>query len=253
MSACRYETMLEMIRKAGSLALELSHSPVVVEAKGVNDYVTQADRRVETFIRSTIGELYPDDGVMGEEYGTMDSHDGYVWVIDPIDGTVDFMNSFPLYCISVALEKDGKLVAGAVYNPVYDELFHARAGCGAYLGRTRLSGTSVPFEKSVALVVPPHRRHESLERFWANERRIYAMVSDTRSIGSAAMSTCYVACGRASMYYEWYLHYYDYAAAMLIAQEAGCNCITRTEGDLTNILVVSGAYAGERIEEVLEL
>ena len=82
---------------------------------------------------------------MGEEYGTMDSHDGYVWVIDPIDGTVDFMNSFPLYCISVALEKDGKLVAGAVYNPVYDELFHARSGCGAYLGRTRLSGTSVPF------------------------------------------------------------------------------------------------------------
>ena len=102
----------------------------------------------------------------------------------------------------------------------------------------------------MALVVPPHRRHESLERFWKNERKIYEMVSDTRSIGSAAMSICYVASGRASMYYEWYLHYYDYAAALLIAKEAGCRYRLKTEGDVTNVLVFSGIYESSLMENV---
>ena len=115
MSACRYETMLEMIRKAGSLALELSHSPVGVEAKGVNDYVTQADRRVETFIRSTIGELYPDDGVMGEEYGTMDSHDGYVWVEPPSPSRRASHWSFLHIADMRALSVSGPMSAG--YTP----------------------------------------------------------------------------------------------------------------------------------------
>lgn len=250
MSLSRNQVLLDIIRKAGSLALELSREGVGIEVKGVNDFVTQADRRVETFIRTSLADIFPHDGVLGEEYGSAEGDDGYVWVIDPIDGTVDFMNTFPLYCISIALHKDGKPVAGAVYNPVYDELFHAFASQGAYLNGRRISCTSIPLDKSVALVVPPHRRHESLERFWANERRIYDMVSDTRSIGSAAMSICYVACGRASMYYEWYLHYYDYAAAMLIAQEAGCRCRTRAQGDVVNVLVASGAYEDAPMESL---
>lgn len=247
----RLDALDDVIKQAGMIVKKsLTASETRTMVKGTNDFVTTTDREVETFIRTWIRERFPQDGVLGEEYGTQEGSDGYVWVIDPVDGTVNFMNSFPLHCISIALQKDGSLVAGAVLNPVYEELFSAAEGQGAYLNGKRIRCTSLPLEHSVALVVPPHRRHESLERFWQNERRIYEMVSDTRSIGSAAMSICYVASGRASMYYEWYLHYYDYAAALLIAKEAGCRYRLKTEGDVTNVLVFSGIYESSLMENV---
>ncbi len=247
----RLDALDDVIKQAGLIVKKsLTASEMQTMVKGTNDFVTTTDREVETFICTWIRERFPQDGVLGEEYGTQEGSDGYVWVIDPVDGTVNFMNSFPLHCISIALQKDGSLVAGAVLNPVYDELFSAAEGQGAYLNGKRIRCTSLPLEQSVALVVPPHRRHESLERFWQNERRIYEMVSDTRSIGSAAMSICYVASGRASMYYEWYLHYYDYAAALLIAKEAGCRYRLKTEGDVTNVLVFSGIYESSLMENV---
>lgn len=247
----RLDALDDVIKQAGLIVKKsLTASETRTMVKGTNDFVTTTDREVETFIRTRISERFPQDGVLGEEYGTQEGSDGYVWVIDPVDGTVNFMNSFPLHCISIALQKDGSLVAGAVLNPVYDELFSAAEGQGAYLNGKRIRCTSLPLEQSVALVVPPHRRHESLERFWQNERKIYEIVSDTRSIGSAAMSICYVASGRASMYYEWYLHYYDYAAALLIAKEAGCRYRLKTEGDVTNVLVFSGIYESSLMENV---
>ena len=247
----RLDALDDVIKQAGLIVKKsLTASETRTMVKGTNDFVTTTDREVETFIRTRISERFPQDGVLGEEYGTQEGSDGYVWVIDPVDGTVNFMNSFPLHCISIALQKDGLLVAGAVLNPVYDELFSAAEGQGAYLNGKRIRCTSLPLEQSVALVVPPHRRHESLERFWQNERRIYEIVSDTRSIGSAAMSICYVASGRASMYYEWYLHYYDYAAALLIAKEAGCRYRLKTEGDVTNVFVFSGIYDSSLMENV---
>lgn len=247
----RLDALDDVIKQAGLIVKKsLTDSETRTMVKGTNDFVTTTDREVETFIRTRISERFPQDGVLGEEYGTQEGSDGYVWVIDPVDGTVNFMNSFPLHCISIALQKDGLLVAGAVLNPVYDELFSAAEGQGAYLNGKRIRCTSLPLEQSVALVVPPHRRHESLERFWQNERKIYEIVSDTRSIGSAAMSICYVASGRASMYYEWYLHYYDYAAALLIAKEAGCRYRLKTEGDVTNVLVFSGIYDSSLMENV---
>lgn len=247
----RLDALDDVIKQAGLIVKKsLTASETRTMVKGTNDFVTTTDREVETFIRTRISERFPQDGVLGEEYGTQEGSDGYVWVIDPVDGTVNFMNSFPLHCISIALQKDGLLVAGAVLNPVYDELFSAAEGQGAYLNGKRIRCTSLPLEQSVALVVPPHRRHESLERFLQNERKIYEIVSDTRSIGSAAMSICYVASGRASMYYEWYLHYYDYAAALLIAKEAGCRYRLKTEGDVTNVLVFSGIYDSSLMENV---
>lgn len=247
----RLDALDDVIKQAGLIVKKsLTASETWTMVKGTNDFVTTTDREVETFIRTRISERFPQDGVLGEEYGTQEGSDGYVWVIDPVDGTVNFMNSFPLHCISIALQKDGLLVAGAVLNPVYDELFSAAEGQGAYLNGKRIRYTSLPLEQSVALVVPPHRRHESLERFWQNERKIYEIVSDTRSIGSAAMSICYVVSGRASMYYEWYLHYYDYAAALLIAKEAGCRYRLKTEGDVTNVLVFSGIYDSSLMENV---
>ena len=247
----RLDALDDVIKQAGLIVKKsLTASETRTMVKGTNDFVTTTDREVETFIRTRISERFPQDGVLGEEYGTQEGSDGYVWVIDPVDGTVNFMNSFPLHCISIALQKDGLLVAGAVLNPVYDELFSAAEGQGAYLNGKRIRCTSLPLEQSVALVVPPHRRHESLERFLQNERKMYEIVSDTRSIGSAAMSICYVASGRASMYYEWYLHYYDYAAALLIAKEAGCRYRLKTEGDVTNVLVFSGIYDSSLMENV---
>ena len=141
----RLDALDDVIKQAGLIVKKsLTASETRTMVKGTNDFVTTTDREVETFIRTWISERFPQDGVLGEEYGTQEGSDGYVWVIDPVDGTVNFMNSFPLHCISIALQKDGSLVAGAVLNPVYDELFSAAEGQGAYLNGKRIRCTSLP-------------------------------------------------------------------------------------------------------------
>lgn len=172
----RADVMLETVRKAGALALSMSSQELEVHSKAVNDFVTQADAELEALIRREVLCAFPEDGFFGEEGGVTASRDGFQWVVDPIDGTVNYMNGFPCWTVSVAVQRDGVTECAAVYNPFFDELYHATREDGARLNGRRISATQLPLEHTVALVVPPHRFHALLDSFWDDERKIYQKI-----------------------------------------------------------------------------
>ncbi len=209
---------MDLLDKAGSHLLSVHD--VRLKEKTFNDYVTDADVAVEHMLIESIKKRYPSDGFFTEEEGEM-AGSGGLWIIDPIDGTVDFMNGYPDYCISLCYRENGNDAFSFVTAPARGECFYAIAGQGAYLNGKRIYVSDIESSKGLILMVPPHRRHEYLDDFWLRMRRLYEVFSDMRSIGSAAMSLCYVASGRASAYYERFLHLYDIAAGLQILSEAG--------------------------------
>ena len=219
----RFEFAKALVLKAGSFLCTHIEERRFVKVKQTNDYVTQADIECEKILVGSLSEEFPSDSFLGEEGGSI-SKDGSIfrWIIDPIDGTVNFMHAMPLFSISVALEHKGELVAGIVYIPVFNELFTAIKGHGAFLNGKSIHVTEEKDPKrSLALLVPPHRHHEWMDEYMQKFRAIIMDVSDHRSLGSAAVSLCYVSSGRCAMYYEYGLHIYDIAAGLVILSEAG--------------------------------
>lgn len=187
----------------------------------VSDVVTAMDTACERFLIETLAERRPGDAVYGEEHGRHAGSTGVRWIVDPIDGTVNYLYGLGDYAVSVAVEVDGVVVAGAVSRPSSGELFHARRGHGAYLDDRRLH-TSAPTGLDVTLVgtgfgYDATRRTQQGTVVLGLLHRI----RDIRRMGSAALDICYVADGRLDAFYEWGLHLWDYAAAALIAAEAG--------------------------------
>ena len=186
------------------------------------DLVTEADRDTESWLVRRIAELRPGDGVLGEESGGGAGTTGVRWLLDPIDGTVNFVLGLPQYAVSVAAEADGRVVAGAVCNPVSGELFHARLGGGAWLGETALRGPrDVPLERAVigtGFGYAAARRAAQV----AIVAELLPRIADVRRLGAASLDLCAVAAGRLDGYFEAGLNPWDYAAGLLVATEAGC-------------------------------
>ena len=223
-----------------------------VESKAENDYVTTADRTVEKLIRDELLSQFPSDGWYGEESGG-NGDEKHRWIVDPIDGTVDFMWSFPLYTVSIAFEDEDGIALGVVMFPRQDEVFYALRGEGAcFNGEKLVVNEDFDPKKSLAVLVPPHRLHEHLDEYIVKMRRFYDYFSDMRSVGSAACSVCYVAAGRCSIYYEEYLHLYDIAAAMLVLREAGGKVSLRDAGDGYLSILASAASVHELGLELTE-
>lgn len=190
------------------------------------DLVTAVDRASERWLVQRILADRPTDAVLGEEGGERAGSSGVRWVLDPIDGTVNFVLGLPHYAISVAAELDGRVVAGAVCNPVTQEAFHAVVGAGAWLttpaGTQRLRGPrSVPLERAVIGTGFAYDRTVR-SRQGLVAAALLAEVADIRRQGSAALDLCSVAAGRLDAYYEVGLNPWDYSAGALIATEAGC-------------------------------
>lgn len=209
---------------AGKLSLEefsrLRDSDI--ELKGEKDIVTAADRAVEHFIVSSIRERYPDHGVFGEESGKAGAQDGYLWVIDPIDGTASFVRDLPFYSISIALQYRGETLKAAVYAPRLNELFLASREKGATLNGRPLKVSGKNSLSSAMLstgfaCLRAGMSDNNLKYF----NRIVPQVMGIRRHGSAAMDLCYVAAGRFDAFWELNLQPYDYAAGVLIVEEAG--------------------------------
>ncbi len=232
----RLDVALDIASSASSFLLEHEKLRFSVENKAENDYVTKADKLSEELIHSRISKEFPLDGWYGEESG--ESGDTRRrWIVDPIDGTVDFMWSFPLYTISIAFEDEEGLALGVVAVPRQNEVFYALRGEGAFLnGRKIETSEGAESRKSLALLVPPHRKHDSLDEYIIKMRRFYDHFSDMRSIGSAACSLCYVASGRCAIYYEEFLYRYDIAAGVLIVREAGGKASLKWNGEGVSIL-----------------
>ncbi len=186
------------------------------------DLVTAADRASESWLRQRLAQRRPGDAVLGEEGGAAAGSTDVRWVLDPIDGTVNFVLGLPQYAVSVAAQLDGRTVAGAVCNIASGELFRARFGGGAYLGDRPLRGPrSVPLARAV---VGTGFAYAAATR--ARQAQVVAgllpVVADIRRLGSAALDLCAVAAGQLDAYFEAGLNPWDYAAGLLIATEAGC-------------------------------
>ena len=192
-----------------------------VSKKGAADFVSAADLKAERTLRVELTRARPEFAFLGEEGGiTGTARDR--WVVDPLDGTTNFLHGIPHFAISIALEMDGKIVAGAIFEPIRDDFYWAERGVGAYLGNRRLR---VSARKNLAEAVfvtgIPHLGMDKHERFLADLARVMGQVAGVRRFGSAALDMAYVAAGRFDGYWEFGLNRWDLAAGELLVREAG--------------------------------
>ena len=248
----RYELALDIAKQASAFLLENERLGKQITTKAENDYVTLADKECEKLIVDRICKEFPDDAIFGEESGIMGESSGR-WIIDPIDGTVNYFNGFPNYTISIAFEDEEGPAIGVVSVVRQNEIFHAMRGCGAFIGSERIfTNESIDNKKALAILVPPHRHHELIDAYMAKMRKFYDHFSDMRSIGSAACSICYVAAGRVGVYYEEYLALYDMAAGIVILKEAGGECFIRKTSDYRIDLLAGSKKAYEATLDIVK-
>jgi myo-inositol-1(or 4)-monophosphatase len=190
--------------------------------KHYSDLVTEVDKKSETKIIEVIHSHYPEHNVLSEECGNMNMDSDHVWIVDPIDGTVNYAHAVPIFCVSIALEikKDVKL--GLIYNPVSGEKFFAEAGKGAYLGEKKISVSKVSSLKDGLLVTGfPYGAKDNMDRCIDHFNNFIKFGLPIRRLGSAALDMCYVASGRFDGFWEVSLNPWDVAAGYLILKEAG--------------------------------
>ncbi len=217
------EFAAELARGAAALVARAAHGELQVSAKSTDtDLVTVVDRASEQWLVDQIAARRPDDAVLGEEAGGRPGTSGVRWVLDPIDGTVNFVLGLPQYAISVAAEVHKQVVAGAVCNPATGELFRARRGGGAFLGEHRLRGPRTVALQRCVIGTGFGYAADRRARQAAVVAQLLPRVGDIRRLGSASLDLCAVACGRLDAYFEAGLNRWDYAAGALIAAEAGC-------------------------------
>ncbi len=212
-------------RKAGrSLTRDFNEvEQLQVSVKGPADFVSKADRHAEKIIFDELRRARPGYGFLMEEAGVVEGGDkDNRWIIDPLDGTTNFLHGIPLFGISIALERKGELVAGLVYNPVMDELFTAERGKGAFLNDRRMRVANRRSLQDAVLVTGiPHRGKPGHDRFLNETRNFMIDVAGIRRTGSAACDLAWVAAGRFDGYWEGNLNAWDIAAGIVLVREAG--------------------------------
>jgi myo-inositol-1(or 4)-monophosphatase len=211
----------EIAREAGALLMEYFRQRVTVEYKGEADLVTIADRKSEALIRERIRQQWPTHDILGEEQGLVDTGSEYRWYVDPLDGTTNFAHGFPVFCVSMALERKGQRIAAVIYDPTRDEMFAAEKGSGAFLNeeRTHVSKIAKLSDSLVATGFPSYKRHKNPNIHFYHQ--ITLRTHGIRRAGSAALDLCNVACGRFEGFWEFNLKPWDTAAGVLIVEEAG--------------------------------
>jgi len=195
-----------------------------INTKSPNDFVTEVDQMAEQAIIETILQAYPDHGILAEESGREHGakHSEFVWIIDPLDGTTNFIHGFPVYCVSIALTHRGVVQQAVVYDPTRNDLFYATKGRGAYLNDKRLR-VSKRTRMGDALVGTgfPFRRGDNPKRYLKMFEEVMGQVAGLRRPGAAALDLCYVAAGYYDAFFETGLSPWDVAAGSLIITEAG--------------------------------
>ncbi len=220
------ETAVEIAREAGAVLLEIGERRLhrgekTFELKGEFDLVTEADRASEKLIVERLQKTFPGHAILAEEGGGNSGGGEYRWYVDPLDGTTNFAHAFPVFNVTLGLEKGGELIAGVVYDPTRDEMFSVARGAGAYLNGQRISVSPVGSieESLVATGFPSRKRHENINVHFYYQ---LAMLSHgVRRAGAAAIDLAYVACGRLDAFWEFGLNPWDMAAGILLIEEAG--------------------------------
>lgn len=218
--------MIAAARKAGrSLARDFGEvENLQVSIKGPANFVSAADHRAEDILFTELSKARPDYNFLMEERGVVSGADAtHRWIVDPLDGTTNFLHGIPLFAISIGLEREGQLVAGLVYNPAADEIYTAERGKGAYINdrrRLRVAARKTLADAVIAMGIP-HRGRPGHQTFLDEVPGVMGAVAGLRRTGSAALDLAWTAAGRFDAYWERNIKPWDMAAGILLVQEAG--------------------------------
>lgn len=228
------EKIKSIVREAGKILLSADDiESAVTQKEGFSNYVTEFDKKTQEFLIRELGKAVPDATFVGEEEGhdvfRPENEHGFAFVLDPIDGTSNFIKGFRPSVISCGLLKDGKPYFGVVYNPYYNQLFEAEKGCGALMNGKPIHTSKDSLKKSLVIFgstpydLDMHKLSMDTVLFYMNR------CIDVRNTGTAAWDLCQVAAGTTGLFFEWKLHLWDYAAGALIVNEAG-GLVTDSDG-----------------------
>ena len=251
--------MIQAAMKAGkSLTRDFGEvENLQVSVKGPGDFVSQADKKAEKILHMELSRARPGYSFLMEEEGEIVGDDPqHRWIIDPLDGTTNFLHGIPMFAISIALERQGQLVAGLVFNPVMDELFTAERGNGAFMNdrRLRVAGRRDMYEAVIGTGVP-HIGRGDHGKYLKQLARMMPEVAGIRRMGAAALDLAYVAAGRMDGFWEEGLHPWDLAAGAIIIREAG-GYITNETGDHNVVdaktIIAGNEYIHRQLQDVLK-
>jgi myo-inositol-1(or 4)-monophosphatase len=248
-------TAIIAARRAGQLLRDHYNKPHQVSYKGVIDLVTEMDKQSERLATDILRKAFPEYGILGEEGSNSPGPYTCRWIIDPLDGTTNYTYSYPLFGVSIALEKQGEITLGVVYNPILDELFTAEKGGGAYLNGTTIHVTSTnEMGKSLLASGFPYDVWSGPVNNCCEWERYIKITLSLRCDGSAALDLCHTACGRLDGYWELDLEPWDIAAGALIVQEAG-GLVTQVNGKpfshLQRSILASNGHLHQAMLDVL--
>lgn len=228
------EKAIEVVREASAFIRDNRRavSQEHVEIKSVNSLVSYVDKKAEYILVNGLSPLIPDAGFITEEATTEQSSKEYTWIIDPLDGTTNFLHDIPLFCVSVALVKEKSPVLGIVHEIVADEMFWAVAGSGAFLNGQPIRVSQADKIEDVLFATGfPYEKKNLTKPHFTSLQKILGRTRGIRRLGTAAADLCYVACGRFGVYYETSLSPWDVAAGGLIVTEAGGKVTTIRKKD----------------------
>lgn len=248
---------IRVARDAGRLLRDRLGTGFDIEHKGAINLVTEVDLASEKLIRETISTYYPRHEILAEEGGLTESKSEYRWIVDPLDGTTNYAHGYPMFCVSIALERAGETILGVVYDPMREELFSAEPGAGAALNNRpiRVSKTGQLMQSILSTGFPYDIGTSKLTNLdhWAN----FAMNAQAlRRDGAAALDLCYVGCGRFDGFWELNLSPWDTAAGALIVTEAGGRVTNFSNDAFSNYkpeVVASNGLIHDRMIEVLAM
>ncbi len=254
------KTAVSAARLAGDIIIKnLGHlSKEDVQTKQAFDFVTKVDRWSEAVIMQTIREKFPSHRFLTEETLKQEDTGDYRWIIDPLDGTTNFIHGYPMFSVSIALEYKSEIIMGVVFDPLKDELFHAVKGGGSYLNNHTISGSATTdLGRSLVATGFPFRSKEMIDQYLRAFKNIFLEVSDIRRAGSAALDLAYIAAGRLEGFFELNLSPWDIAAGSILITEAG-GAITDFGGGNTylstgNVVAGNKEMQGEILAKVQQV
>ncbi len=249
------DTAIKAATESGGILLANLGKAEKVNLKAKNDLVTEIDLLSENLIVDLIVSSYPTHCILAEEGGQSDNSSDYKWLIDPLDGTMNYAHSYPFFSVSIAMEYKGKVILGVVYDPIKDEMFSAEVGKGAFLNGNLIKPSGADkLENSLLATGFLHEDERLVEMNLVNFCKFIRGARGVRRDGSAALDLCYVACGRYDGFWELGLHPWDTAAGAFIIKESGGFVTNISGGDFTDYkgeILASNGLIHKRMVEVL--
>ena len=256
LSSANINVMVKACRKAAKTLIrdfgEIENLQVSI--KGPGDFVTASDKKVEKILIDELQKARPNYSILSEEIGKINNDESFKWIIDPIDGTANFLHGIPHFAISIGLEHDGEIICGIIYDPIKDEMFVAEKGNGSYLNNQRIRVSSrSKLENCIIFTGGPKIGVKNRELFLKEYNNVSSRVPTTiRKLGSASLDMAYVAAGRCDGFWQRDLKYWDIAAGIILVRESG-GFVTDFKGEKgyiqnKTILVTNSKINNEMIE-----